>query len=102
MRFISLFSTFAGMAIAGKVTHKVFFDMTVGGRPLGRIVIGLFGEDVKKTSENFLALAKGDTKSGDLQLSYKGSPFHRVIKNFMIQGATLPDGNFGRSVTPQS
>jgi peptidyl-prolyl cis-trans isomerase B (cyclophilin B) len=41
------------------VNSKCFFDVEVGGEPAGRIVIGLFGEVVPKTVDNFRALCTG-------------------------------------------
>ena len=67
---------------------RVFFDITMGGKAAGRIVMELFNDVVPKTAENFRALCtgeKGRGKSGK-PLHYKGSKFHRVIPDFMLQG----------------
>jgi len=74
---------------------KVFFDMTIGGAPAGRLVMELYSDAVPKTAENFRALCtgeKGTGKSGK-PLHYKGSSFHRVIPNFMCQGGDFTRGN---------
>lgn len=78
-----------------EVTHRVFFDVGIDGQPAGRIVLGLFGNAAPKTVENFRALAtgeKGKSASG-ATLHYKGSPFHRVIPGFMLQGGDITAGN---------
>ena len=74
---------------------KVFFEVSIGGKPAGRIEFELFDDVVPKTAENFRALCtgeKGKGKSGKA-LHFKGSNFHRIIPEFMLQGGDFTAGN---------
>jgi peptidyl-prolyl cis-trans isomerase B (cyclophilin B) len=68
-----------------KVTDQVYFDISIDGNKVGRIVIGLFGDIVPKTVNNFMTIAS----EGIDGKTYTNSKFHRVINRFMIQGKTF-------------
>lgn len=50
------------------------------------MILELFADVVPKTSENFRQFCTGEYKRDGVPLGFKGAIFHRVIKDFMIQG----------------
>ncbi|ETI56454.1 peptidyl-prolyl cis-trans isomerase 3 [Phytophthora nicotianae CJ01A1] len=74
---------------------NVFFDISIGGQPSGRLIFELRADVVPKTAENFRQLCTGEAGVGasGKPLHYKGSKFHRIIPNFMCQGGDFTRGN---------
>lgn len=85
--------------IAGKYFPKVTKDLALirsNTDRFGRIMFQLFSDICPKTCKNFLCLCSGEKglgKTTGKKLCYKGSTFHRVVKNFMIQGGDFSEGN---------
>ena len=72
---------------------QVFFEITIGDKPAGRVEMELFADTCPKTAENFLQLCVGTKSKSGKVLHYKGSSFHRVIPDFMCQGGDFTAGN---------
>ncbi|KAK2703234.1 peptidyl-prolyl cis-trans isomerase H-like [Artemia franciscana] len=71
----------------------VFMDVAIGSMEIGRIVFELFADVVPKTAENFRQFCTGEYKRNGVPTGYKRSSFHRIIKDFMIQGGDFVNGD---------
>ena len=79
-----------------EVTLKLFFDIEIDWKPAGRIALGLFGDDVPKTVENFRQLCLDQREGKGL----RGTKFHKVFSNYILQGGdvTQSGGRGGMSI----
>ncbi|CAK9043529.1 Peptidyl-prolyl cis-trans isomerase 1 (PPIase 1) (Cyclophilin-1) (Rotamase 1) [Durusdinium trenchii] len=80
---------------AGNARPQVFFDIAIDDKDAGRIELELYSDVVPKTAENFRQLCTGEAGAGKSgkALHYKGSIFHRIIPNFMLQGGDFTNFN---------
>lgn len=80
-----------------EITHRVYFDIEIGGEETGRIVFALFGKNAPEAAENFRVLSTCEQSS---KLCYKQTKFHRIIPSFAAQGGDITngDGTGGRSI----
>ena len=67
----------------------VFFDITIGGVPSGGIKMELFSGRRRRRISG--GCAPGSSR-GSQPAGYLKTPFHRVIKEFMIQGGDILKG----------
>lgn len=78
-----------------RATHLVYFDIAsmVDSKgkeeSVGTLQIVLFGEKVPSTVAKFVEKAQSTTNG------YQGSIFHRVVKDFVVQGGNLMRKNVG-------
>lgn len=75
---------------------RCFFDLSINNVTIGRVVFELFTDICPKTCENFRCLCTGEKgigKSTQKPLHYKNCLFHRVVKDFMVQGGDFSEGN---------
>lgn len=75
-----------------------FFDIQIGQVDVGRISFELFADVTPKTAENFRQFCNGEYKVDGVPKGYKGSKFHRVVKDFMVQGGDFVNGD-GTGIT---
>ena len=70
--------------LTSKNRPHVFFDIEINGDYIGRIVFELFEDIVPYTVKNFIHMANNN---------YRGTKFHRIIKDFVIQGGDYINGD---------
>jgi peptidylprolyl isomerase len=77
---------------------RVEMDIAIDGKPAGTIAAELYGSDVPITANNFADLCSNKHGYG-----YDGTPFHRIIPGFMMQGGDFEcDNGTGGSLIPGS
>ncbi|CAM4533077.1 unnamed protein product, partial [Lepidochelys olivacea] len=72
----------------------VYLDIAIQEQPTGTLLFELYSDMCPKTCENFRSLCTGEagTSRSGLELTYKESVFHRLVKNGWIQGGDITAG----------
>ena len=104
---VSVFLALLATAYCGKytVTDEVWFEVEVqdmdgpGQDFRGRFVVAVFGDTAPMTALNFVSIARG-YKQRDWTLTYKGTPIHRIVPDFVVQMGDVNngDGSGGMSI----
>ncbi|KAH0791908.1 peptidylprolyl isomerase [Histomonas meleagridis] len=78
-----------------KENPKVYFEISVNGKDVGKVIMELRADVVPKTAENFRCLCTGEKGIGNCGkwLCYKGCKIHRIIPGFVAQGGDFVNGN---------
>ncbi|ORM39375.1 Peptidyl-prolyl cis-trans isomerase H [Babesia sp. Xinjiang] len=71
----------------------VFLDIQVGSHPIGRLKIELFADKVPRTAENFRQFCTGEFKHNSCSVGYKGTTFHKIVADCMVQGGDFVKGD---------
>ena len=87
---------------SAKLLPRVWMDVSVGDKPLGRLIFILFPSVAPRACENFRCLCTGEKglgKSGN-PLHFKHTHFFKNITHFFCQGGdtTVGDGTGGESI----
>lgn len=64
-----------------KPTKQAFLDVSIDGEPVGRITIGLYGDDVPAGVDRFSKIA-----SGAAGISYRRKEFVKIMPNYVQHG----------------
>lgn len=64
-----------------KPTKQVFLDISIDGEPVGRVTIGLYGDDVPAGVDRFSKIA-----SGAAGISYRRKEFVKIMPNYVQHG----------------
>ena len=71
--------------IINSESTKTYFNIKIGGKPVGKIIMRLFDNIVPLTSKNFAELCR--------RKKYKNTIIHRIINNKLIQGGDTDYAN---------